>query len=117
MKEFIDFKSYGAKKYEKTWAKITRRLERHSESEYKLAIIEADGFLNEILEKMGYQGATLGERLNRVPDGVLPNMQDVREAYETRSNIVHDPNYKITPEESKKTIAIYEKALQDLEVL
>ena len=115
--EFFTFKPYEIKKFEKIWAKIAGRLERPSESEYKLAIIEADGLLNEILERMGYQGATLGEKLKKIPADILPGAQDISEAHKIRNNIVHDPDYKITLDQTKKAITIYGKALQDLEAL
>jgi len=116
LKEFFAFKPYEIKRFEKVWAKITKRLERPLESEYKLAIIEADNLLNKILERMGYKEETLGERLKKITADILPNIQEVSEAHKIRNNIVHDPDYKITLEKAQKTIKIYEKAFQGLNV-
>src|SRR3989344_7262472 len=60
--EFFTFKPYGAKKGVKQWAKILKRLDTGLESEYKLALIEADSFLDEILIRMGFTGDSLEER-------------------------------------------------------
>jgi len=115
--EFFTARPYGTKKIEKVWAKISARLEGHSDSEYKLAIIEADSLLNEILERINYKGETLGERLQKLTADTLPSIEEVWEAHKIRNNIVHDPDYKVTLDEAKKAITIYGKALQDLEAL
>jgi len=117
IKEFFTTEPYEEKKIEKIWAKIIERSEKPSESEYKLAIIEADGLLNEVLEKMGYQGETLGERLKKISPDILPNIQEIPEVHKLRNNIVHDPDYRITLEQTRETLKIYEKALQDLNAL
>jgi hypothetical protein len=87
------------------------------ESEYKLAVIEADSVLDDILKRMGFAGQTLGERLEKLTSASLTNIEEVREAHKTRNNIVHDPNYRLSLDEARKLISIYEKALVDLQAL
>ncbi len=113
--EFFSFRPYGIRKVEKDWAKITARLETDLESEWKLAIIEADSILNDILMKMGFAGETLGERLDRLTVVTLPNLQQIREAHKIRNNIVHDPDYRVSLDEAKMAVGIYEQALRDLQ--
>lgn len=115
--EFFTSRPYEVKKFEKIWAKIMSRLEQPSEGEHKLAIIEADSLLNEILEKMGFQGETLGGKLEKVTADILPRLQEIQEAHKFRNNVVHDPDYRVTLEQAEKTIKIYQKALQDLNAI
>jgi len=115
--EFLSFKSYGLRKVSQTWKKIIKRLEKFSESETKLAIIEADDLLNEILERMGYSGETLGEKLKQLSEVILPNLDEVLEAHKIRSNIVHDPTYRLSSGEGRRVLKIYEKALLNLEAI
>lgn len=114
--EFFTFRPYGAKKIIKQWTKILARLDSGLESEYKLAIIESDSLLDEILKRMGYAGESLGERLKKVVPDILPNVEQVWEAHKIRNNIVHDPDYRLSLDSAKKAIAIYEKAFSDLGV-
>lgn len=114
--EFLTYQPYGVKRLDKIWAKIAKRLETGSESEYKLAIIEADALLNEVLERTGLKGETLGERLKQLTVKILPNIEDAWEAHKMRNNIVHDPDYRFNLDQARKTLAIYEKSLQDLQV-
>jgi hypothetical protein len=113
--EISRFRPYEAEKLSKTWAKVQKRLEIGSESEYKLAVIEADSLLNEVLERMGYRGGALGERLQKVTADALPNVEEVWEAHKIRNNIVHDPDYRLSLDEAKRALEIYEKALTDLQ--
>jgi hypothetical protein len=113
--EFFSFRPYGLRKIVKTWAKITARLETGLESEYKLAVIEADSILNDILKRMDLGGETLGERLEKLTTATLPNLEQIRGAHKIRNNIVHDPDYRLTLDEARRALDIYEQALRDLE--
>lgn len=117
VQDFLGAKTSLDRKYDRIWSKIKKRLERNSESEWKVAIIEADGFLNKTLEKIGYQGESLGERLQKLDTVTLPSIQEAWQAHRFRNNIVHDPDFKVSREEAENTIRFYEKALQDLNVL
>lgn len=117
MTEFFTYRPFGVKKMVSDWAKITRRLDTGLESEYKLAIIEADSVLGDILKKMGFAGETLGERLEKLTIASLSNIEEVREAHRIRNNIVHDPDYRLTLDDAKKLISTYEKSLVDLQAL
>ena len=115
--EIFTYKPFAAKKLLKQWLKIKQRLETGLESEFKLAIIEADAMLDDILKKLGYGGETLGERLKQVKTDILPSVEEVLEAHKTRNNIVHDPDYRLSLAEAGKIISFYEKALTDLDAL
>jgi len=114
--EITTYRPFGVKKTFKQWTKISKRLETKKEAEYKLAIIEADSLLNDILEKMGYKGEMIGERLKQLDSTALPNVEELWQAHKTRNNVVYDPDYHLTFDQAKKTVAIYEKALRDLEM-
>ncbi len=115
--EFSTYKPYRIRKFKKEWEKLRKRLETGLESELKLAVIEADTLLNETLKRTGYPGESLGERLDKVTTDILPNLEEVRKAHELRNNIIHDPTYRLGLEETKKTLAIYEKTLIELQTL
>ena len=115
--EFLTYRPHGVRKIVKQWARIRERLATGMESEAKLAVIEADSMLDDILKRMGYGGETLGERLKNLTAVTMPNIEEVWEAHKTRNNIVHDPDYRLSLDEARKAISIYEKALSDLQAL
>ena len=111
---FFSYKPTGARSLAKQWVNVKQRLESGLESEYKLAVIEADSFLDESLKHVGYSGESLGDRLKLLTREVLPNIDQVFESRKIRNNIVHDPDYKLSLDQARKTVEIYEKALKDL---
>ena len=115
LQEFLTFQPFGIRKIVRTWAKITNRLETGLESEAKLAVIEADSILNDILKRMGYGGEALGERLEKLTSATLPNLEQVCVVHKIRNNIVHDPDYRLTLDEARSVLDIYEQALRDLQ--
>lgn len=115
--EFFTYKPYGVRKFAKQWAKILSKLETGSEAEYKLAVIEADSLINDILEQEGYKGENLEEKLKKINKFFLPNMEELSQAHLVRNNIVYDPDYKLSLSEAKNILLIYEKALKDLEAI
>jgi len=115
--EFRSFKALETVEFAKKWTKTKKRLEKGWESEAKLALIEADQLLDELLKRTGYKGESLGERLKQLDNNVLPNIEEVWEAHKIRNNIVHDPDYKLSLAKANQMIEVYEKAFQHLEAI
>lgn len=101
----------------KKWAEIEKKFKSQSESDLKLAVIEADKILDNLLERMGYHGKTMGERLEQVQPAQFPRLQEVWDAHKIRNNIVHDTDYKLSYGEAERAIKTYEAVLQELEVI
>ena len=115
--EFFTFRPFGLRRMVRKWQKIQSRLETANEAEYKLALIEADGILNDILLRMGFLGETLGDRLKKLTTAIIPNLDDVWKAHQTRNNVVHDPDYRLTLQEAQKTLEIYQVAFNNLDLI
>ena len=114
---FFTFRPYGAKKFTKSWQNIAKKLKTRDESEYKLAIIEADTTLDDILEKVGYKGEKFEDKIDKVSPVVISNKEEILEAHKIRNSIVYNPNYKVEFEEAERILEIYKKALSDLGIL
>ncbi len=115
--EVSTFKPYGVRNISREWREIRKRLERESDSEYKLAVIDSDAILADILDKMGFSGNSLGEQLDQITDVTLPSLAKVREAHAVRNNIVHDPDFRLGLEQARGALSIYEQAFKELEAL
>ena len=113
--EILTYRPFGLKRIEKDWNKIKARLDTGLESEYKLAIIEADNMMDSVLKRMGYGGENLGERLGSLTSATLPNIEEIKEVHQIRNNIVRDPNYTVTLDDVRKIMDAYEKGFQDLQ--
>jgi len=114
--EFVAYKPLGVKKTPREWVKIIKRLESEKESEYKLAVIEADSLLEDKLKRIGQKGDTLIGLLEKLDPVILSNIEKVKQAHEVRNSIVHNPDYSLTLDEAKKTIEIYGRAFRELKI-
>jgi hypothetical protein len=99
------------------WAKVRVKLDSKNESDYKVAIIEADNIIDDLLARMNYKGENMGERLDNITPGQIENIEDLRTAHETRNRIIHDENFVLTKVEAKKTFEYYEDFLKFFMVL
>jgi hypothetical protein len=87
---------------------VMRRADSDNPNDWKLAIIEADIILDDILKKRGYTGSSLGERLKSISPNQLESLNDAWEAHKIRNRIAHDgADFVLTKRVAQETIARY----------
>ena len=101
----------------KEWKAVLKKLEAGDESNLKLAVIEADKILDNILKKINYPGDNMGERLKHVTPAQIANIEAVWQAHKIRNNIVHDPDFRLTRADAENAVKIFQRALEDLMAL
>ncbi|MGA2417877.1 MAG: hypothetical protein ABSF55_01390 [Candidatus Staskawiczbacteria bacterium] len=112
--EFFSWQAFGSREMSKQWSKIKKRAESGAESDLKLAIIDADDFLGEVLDDRGYEGKDFQETINKAGRLIAPILNDVLKAHEARNSIVYDPDYKLSDDQAKKILATYEQAVNSI---
>ncbi|MDP3729351.1 MAG: hypothetical protein Q8R26_01160 [bacterium] len=99
------------------WKQIQKRLASEEQNDWKLAILEADHILNEILKMSGYLGVRLEDKLDLITEAQLSNVLQIKNAHIIRDNISKDPSYQITQEFAKDVIEVYRKAFAELNLI
>lgn len=99
------------------WDKIKKRLDSGNEAEYKVAVIEADSAIDDLIRRMGYKGENMLERINNIPVGQLDKTDEIKEAHEVRNRIVHEEKFRLSRKTAEETFAKYEHFLRHFEVL
>jgi len=66
---------------------------------------------------MEYEGGTLGEKLKKVKKTIFPNLDEVFQVHKIKSDIIYDPGFRLTLEQAKIFLGIYERALSNLEAI
>ena len=115
--ESVFFSDSFKEKMSKDWQSVLDKLKVEDENSYKLAIIEADKILNDILERIGYQGKDMGERLKQINRDQIGNIDEIWQAHKLRNQIVHQPNFRLNRGQTKRAIEAYQRALENLEAL
>ncbi|MBI5798779.1 MAG: hypothetical protein HZB10_02520 [Candidatus Yonathbacteria bacterium] len=98
------------------WQVILDHVNSESPAEWKLAILEADNILDEVLEDMGYVGETVAEKLKGMSRAKVSSYDAVWEAHKLRNEIAHGGaiDMEITKKIAKDAIAKFENAFKDL---
>ena len=117
LKEFLTYKPFYAKRFLPKWKKIQKRLESKIEADLKLAVLETDELLNTVMEEIGYRGKDLTEKLEKITEEIISNLKELKEIRRVRDDIIEDPSYRLTEEEAKRVLRVYEQALKDLQAL
>ena len=79
-------------------------------NDWKLAIIEADIILDEILKERGYAGTSLGERLRSITPAQLSSIDDAWTAHKVRNQIAHGgADFVLTKRLAEETISRYRR--------
>ncbi len=111
--EISKMKTYEVSLMSKEWKKIKKKAEKATESERKLAVLDADKLLERALTRFGYEGKTSGEKIKQCED----IDKEIWEAHQIRSDIVHDPSIRLSEEVTRKALMIYERALEKLKAI
>jgi hypothetical protein len=98
----------GKKKLAKKWNLIKSRLETGQESQYKVAIIEADNLIDNLVMRMGYEGENMSDRLEGVPSGQLDHLEELKRAHLVRNRIIHEDKFILDRKTAEDTLALFE---------
>lgn len=96
------------------WEGVLNHLFSENSGDWKLAIIEADSMLEELMDQMGYKGDNLGEKLKVVDRVRFRSIDDAWEAHIVRNRIAHEGlQFELTQREAKRVIALYEQVFRE----
>lgn len=97
---------------------VEKHMMSDNPAEWRLAIIEADMLLEEMVKKMGYEGTTLGEMLKNIESSDFTTLNDAWGAHKIRNQIAHQgSSFLLTKREAKKVIQMYEKVFREFDVI
>lgn len=100
------------------WESIRTKLLSDSPSDWRLAIIEADIYLDRLLDDKGFQGDTISDKLKQVTPDALGSIQMAWEAHKVRNRIAHEGSaYTLTMPEARRVLSYYEIVFRDLGVI
>lgn len=97
------------------WAEIENMIESGDEIHAKQAIIEADKFFENILQKAGSHGVTFADKLKNYENHFNHEIyQSIWDAHKVRNKISHEMEYKLSIEDAKSTLNKFKRGLNSL---
>ena len=97
------------------WEKVRDHLSSENPNDWRLAIMEADIILGEMLERMEYgKGVTIGERLKTIEPSDFTTIEKAWEAHKIRNLIAHQgSDFILTQREAKRVIELYREVFHE----
>lgn len=100
------------------WQKILTHIESLNENDWKLAIIEADIMLDDILNKLSLPGDTMGDKMKAVEKSDFNTIDLAWEAHKIRNQIAHEgSDFTLTQHEVRRVIGLYESIFKEFQVI
>lgn len=117
LKKFI-VREPSAKMENEKWLRVMVHINSTNSSDWRVAILEADTILDEMIIKMGYAGDNLGDRLKKVEPRDFESLNDAWEAHKVRNNIAHEgSNFILSHEQANKVIGKYERVFREFKYI
>ena len=100
------------------WEKVIKYANSSNASDWRLAIIEADVMLGELLHTIGYKGESVGEALKLVDKSEFLTIEVAWEAHKIRNAIAHSGgDFQLNERETKRVIALFEEVFKEFQVI
>ena len=118
--QYLDWTGAGRVSKRRTlraWNQILDYLRTEDNNSWKLAILESDKVLNEILKMSGYLGDDMDEKLEILTPAQLTNIEDVKRAHLVRNRIAKDPTVEVEKKEVWEVMAVYEETFKQLNLI
>lgn len=96
------------------WQRVEQLIESDNQSDWRLAIIEADILLDEMLSRMPYPGETVSDKLKNVEKSDFNTIESAWEAHKARNQVVHaGSDFQLTEREAKRIVGLYREVFEE----
>ena len=100
------------------WKLVEEHIKSDDANKWKLAILEADIILSELLETLNLPGDSIGEKLKSVEESDFDHIEQAWEAHKIRNVIAHQgSDFLLTQREAKRVIKLYESVFEEFKII
>jgi hypothetical protein len=96
------------------WKAIRDKAEAGTREAMRIAVIEADTFVDSILKKQGYVGETFADRLTQFNPRETVTLDRAWDAHRLRNDIVHTHGFEVTPDAVRIALDNFEAFLYEV---
>ena len=96
------------------WDVIQKHISSMNPSDWRMAILEADILLYEMLDQMGYDGDSIADKLKLVESSDFNTLDLAWRAHKVRNAISHEgSSYEMSYQQAQNTIELYKKVFEE----
>jgi hypothetical protein len=100
------------------WHKVLSHIESANPNDWRLAIIEADIMLDDLLDKLHLPGETMGDKLKAVEKSDFLTIDNAWEAHKIRNQVAHEgEKYILTQREALRVMLLYKSVFEEFQII
>ncbi|MBA3551093.1 hypothetical protein H0W32_02705 [Patescibacteria group bacterium] len=100
------------------WELVLQHISTDNPSDWRLAILEADIILDNLLEQLGYIGDTIGDKLKKAVKADFETLDKAWEAHKIRNAIAHEgQDFTLTQREAERIIGLYQAVFNEFDYI
>ena len=100
------------------WKLVEEHMNSDDANKWKLAILESDIILSELLDSLQLHGESIGEKLKSVEASDFDHIEEAWEAHKIRNAIAHQgSDFLLTQREAKRVINLYKSVFEEFEII
>jgi hypothetical protein len=100
------------------WKLVLEHIDSDDANKWKLAILESDIILSELLDNLHLSGEGVGEKLKSVETSDFNHIEEAWEAHKIRNAIAHQgSDFLLTQKEAKRVIKLYESVFEEFKII
>ena len=100
------------------WKMILEHVDSEHPSNWRLAIIEADIMLSELLDVLQLHGDTMGDKLKAVEKSDFLTIDEAWEGHKIRNRLAHEGSeFLLNQREARRGISLYQKVFEEFEMI
>lgn len=110
--------AHGAQTENAKWQRVMAHVSSENPSDWRLAIMEADIMLDDLLNELGYVGSSIGEKLKGAAPEMFASLQDAWEAHKVRNEIAHKgSDFVLTKRAAQDAVAQYKRVFEEFKFI
>ena len=100
------------------WKLVMEHIDSEDANKWKLAVLEADIILSELLDSLHLSGESIGEKLKAVESSDFDHIEEAWEAHKIRNAIAHQgSDFLLTKREAQRVVGLYESVFKEFEII
>lgn len=98
------------------WERIVAEVNSDNEQQWRLAILEADIMLSELLDTLGYRGETLADKMRSADRADFNTIDFAWEAHRARNRIAHEGSaMQLDAHEARRIMELYHRVFREFQ--
>lgn len=96
------------------WQAVWERAHSDDEKDRRLAVLEADIMLNELLDVLGYKGETMADKMKQATRANFHSIDAAWEAHRVRNQVAHQSSlHGLSAQDARRAIGLYAQVFRE----